>query len=290
VTKQPASESEGSATAYDRHRAHLGRRVRDLRKGAGLTQVDLAARLGISQTTVSQIEAGRGRWTLTAPLVERLVEILGLASEVRTELLDHLAQLDTELHTWRVLHRSGHRASQARVGALEVAASVIRVFQAALVPGLLQTGEYARSMLELYEPDLRGIDELVAGRLQRQQVLYDTAKSFRFLITEGALRARVAPDPVLHGQLDRLYSLTGLDHVEIGVILTAARLQAFAMSSFHIVDDVVTIEMDTSQVVIRDPREVARYLDIFEGLRRSALVGPPAVEFIRHLQRRPGEL
>ncbi len=64
------------------------------------------------------------------------------------------------------------------------------------MPGLLQTTEYARNMfanLMRCRPELTDIDEAVAGRLRRQEVLYEPGKTFEFLVTESALSAILCP-------------------------------------------------------------------------------------------------
>jgi transcriptional regulator with XRE-family HTH domain len=241
----------------------------------------MARELGISQTTMSDIETGNT--TLTRETIDRLASVLALPENGHAELVDQLAQLQTEINTVRVLHRRGQRWNQDRLGALETSASVIRVYQQAVVPGLLQTPEYARSMLSLWDPNLQGVEQLIAGRIERQGVLYDRSKRFHLLLNEGALRARLAPPPVLRGQLDRIVTLaSGLDHIEIGVV--PAEAPAFAMTSFDILDDVASVETDASEIVVRDPREVARYIDLFEALRRCSLRGQDMVRLIRGIE------
>jgi Domain of unknown function (DUF5753) len=69
------------------------------------------------------------------------------------------------------------------------------VFQPSLVPGLLQTAEYAQLRLSQWAELNRagGVKEAVAARMARQEALYDPTKSFSFVLTEGALRARLCP-------------------------------------------------------------------------------------------------
>src|ERR1700739_4208202 len=102
--------SAGSLTPHQRLQLELGNRLRQLRRSGQLTQIEMSKRLGVSQSTVSELETGR-----TAPNIvtlERISDILELAPEVRTELTEHLAQLHAEISTWRVLYRRGHRWNQ----------------------------------------------------------------------------------------------------------------------------------------------------------------------------------
>jgi transcriptional regulator with XRE-family HTH domain len=261
-------------------------RLRDLRRAAGLDQTALAERLGISQSRVSKIE--RGVHAPTAESLTRVADALDLSEDTRAELLDDLAQLWTEVATYRVLARQGHRANQDRYGAMEAAAQAIRVYQPALVPGLLQTADYMRHMVgHLVAPGSSTagrIEELVAGRLRRQQILYDHAKRLEFVTTEWALRTSIGPPPVLRGQLDRLAMLSELDHVQIGVIPIGAKDPAIALTGFNVWDDVVVVEYDLGEVTLRDPSEVARYVEMFETLRRSALRGAEMVTLVREIE------
>ena len=274
--------SARSLTPHQRLQLDLGSRLRQLRRSAQLTQIDMSRRLGVSQSTVSELETGRT--TPNIVTLERIAEILELAPEARTDLTEQLAQLHAEISTWRVLYRRGHRWNQERIGGLEAQARVIRSYQMAVVPGLLQTADYARVIATLYDPSLPRIDDLIAGRLQRQQILYDRTKRFHFIIGEPVLRSRLVDQDVMRGQLDRLLVLSRLEHVEIGVLPIGAEAGALALTSFDDLDDVVAIEMDTSEIIVRDPQQVARYVEIFEGLRAAALYGESAIATLRTLE------
>ncbi len=56
------------------------------------------------------------------------------------------------------------------------------------------------------------------------------------------------------------------------------------MTSFDILDDVASVETDTSEIIVRDPREVARYLDLFESLRACAVRGQDLVRLVRTVE------
>ncbi len=245
-------------------------------------QKELAALLGVSQGRVSQIETAR--YSLTPETLARLADALALPASVRDDLTAYLADLQTEVLSLRLASRRGHRANQARVGAAEEAASTIATYHMALIPGLLQTASYARHMLSVLLPELTGVDELVTGRLERQRILYDDSRRFRFLLTEWVLRTRLAPPSVLRGQIDRLLTLAvGLAHVEIRILpVGGIPPKAWAMSSFDVVDDeYVWVELQASEVITRDPVEVARYRATFEGLWLSALAGTSMLALLR---------
>jgi transcriptional regulator with XRE-family HTH domain len=279
----PVGEDEGWLTPVDRRRKALGAWLREHRHWIGSTQAQLARDLGISEQMVSHYEVGR--YSPTPDMVRRLVIALGLHREAEAELRDKVAELAVEVSTFRVVHRQGgERAMQAAIASREHAAKVIWDYQDEIVQGLLQTPDYTRAMVPLLAPDLPDLDELVAGRLERQSVLYDRTKSFRFLLHEAALRARVAPPVVLRAQLDRLRSIVAaLPYVEIRVLPFSIPLDAWVMTSFRLVDDQVEVELQTDVVTYRDPRDVATYREVFGRLWQRAASGDELLAVLREV-------
>ncbi len=236
---------------------------------------------------VSKYEGGRK--TPTAAMLDRMAAALALDPGVRTELGDQVGDLAVEINSLRLLGRRGFRSIQRMAGEQEAAASTIWSFHSAVVPGLLQIPEYTAAMLTVMAPEADA-QAIVAGRRDRQRILYDEGRRFRFLLTETVLRTRVASVPVLRSQIRRLLALVeGFDHIEIGVILTAAPLRIWTLTGFDITGDLVEVELLTSQVLIRDPREVAEYVSRFEGLWASAVRGVDAVPVLRAADRELAE-
>jgi transcriptional regulator with XRE-family HTH domain len=270
-------------TPHERRRRAIGARLYELRRAARLTQTALATRLGITQSMVSKLEVGSS--TPTPEVIQRIVRVLELPTAVEEELFDHLAELAVEVETLRVLHRrGGERSIQADIGVREAAARVLWNFSAHLIQGLLQTPDYTRAMIPLVAPTLPDVDDLVTGRLERQRVIYDPGKSFRFLLHEAALRARVAPTAVMRQQLDRILVVaSAFPHVEIRVLPHSARLSAWAMTPFNLVDDVVRVELQAGTVSIVDARDVAMYRELFERLWECAVSGRAMVALVREV-------
>lgn len=109
----------------------------------------------------------------------------------------------------------------------------IAEFQPGMIPGLLQTSEYAQECLHLacgplsYGQDEDEIDRMIAKRMQRQQVLYQPAKRVQLIMLEGALRACVVSVPTLVGRLDRLMAVSGLASLELCIIPFEAAVPYF---------------------------------------------------------------
>jgi transcriptional regulator with XRE-family HTH domain len=292
VTRPPdasdaSQEDTGSSTPIERRQAALGVRLRSLRLAAGLDQKALATRLGITHSMVSKYEGDRK--TPTAAMLDRIATALDLDQGVRTELADRVGELAVEITSLRLRGRRGYRSIQRTVGEQEAAATTIWSYHSAVMPGLLQIPDYTAAMLAVMAPEADATT-IVAGRRKRQQILYDEGKRLRFLMTEPVLLTRVAPVPVLRAQIRRLLALAeGFDHIEIGVIPTRAPLQVWTLTGFDITGDLVEVELLTSQVLIRDRREVAEYVRRFEGLWASAVRGADVVPLLRATDRELAE-
>ena len=282
-SRSSASEGEDAPATgpLDRRSAELGVRLLGLRRASCLTQKQLAERLGVRQPTVSRFEAGQD--IPTPGMLARIGDVLALPQETRTELEDRVAEHRTEVRTARLRARQGARAVQLQVGQREATATNVWSYHLALVPGLLQTAEYTRAMAAVLDPETDvDVEALVSGRQERQRLLLDPSRRFRFLVTEGALRARVAPVPVLRAQLRRLLALVeGFDHVDLGVVPLAAPLRSWTLTGFDLVGDVVELEYLTGTVLVRDQRDVDVYRREFERLDSQAVHGDALTALLR---------
>lgn len=234
-----------------------------------MTLATLAGVVDLSVSNLSKYE--NGRITPSVAVVERLADALGATGDERRELVDQATALHAELHAWRALHRPSFRRRQEEIRKAEAAATTIRLYQPNLVPGLLQTAEYTRHVLAGKRVGTN-LADAIASRLERQTVLYDEAKTFEFLITEGALRWRVCPIPVLLAQLDRIASLSTLANVRIGIIPWSADVgQARQTNMFCVFDDsLVLVETMTAELTLREDSDIAFYLRAFATLTEPA--------------------
>ncbi|MDX2891939.1 helix-turn-helix transcriptional regulator [Streptomyces scabiei] len=250
----------------------LAAKLRELRKQAGLSGVRLAARCNMSQSKVSRIENGKVRPSLVdvEQILRALDAPLGMIEEVSA-----LARLaNTEWRNLRELRRKGLGTRQAELKALEASSAHIRYFLLSMVTGLLATPEYVRASLAHSTADT---SKAVAGKLERQAVLYDTAKRFTFILTEQAVRWPVVAPLALAEQMDRLASLTYLPNVRIGIIPMCAPTPRTPLNTFTVYDTfLATIETSAGLLVLRDDRDIQSYLEEFSGYESSALFGEDA--------------
>ncbi|MFJ5308457.1 helix-turn-helix domain-containing protein [Streptomyces sp. NPDC088350] len=254
------------------NRAQLGAALRALRVASGKEAKAVARSALMSPSKLSKIE--NAQVAAGAADVERILTAIGVSDEVKAEYTEVARASATEATAWRLLKRIGAHKGQQDVKALEAQMSTLRLFQTALVPGLLQTPEYIRAVLQRHNLTEDALTRTIAGRLERQAVLYDNTKSLRFIITEPVLRWRIVPPQMMAAQLDRIASVSRLSHVDIQVVPLRFQQQDIANHAFVIRDDrMVTIETVHAEVVVTDPRDVGLYAEKFDGFARVALSG-----------------
>lgn len=260
------------------------RRLRDL---AGVSGRDLAGRIGISQSKVSRIESGAVVPSL--PEVTAWGKELGVAAETQDRLTALIEAAYDEVNPWRSAMRR-RRNLQDTVHDLETTAARIATFQPALVPGLLQTAEYARRVIGMFHRQYDTADPAaeVAGRVNRQLALYEAHRHFDFLITETALRWRPGPVATQLAQLDRIASVSTLENVTVGLIPLAIEATALTTHNFVVyegedgdADATVTVETIHADMTVDTAEHVALYRDRWSQLRRMALFGDDAREFLQ---------
>ncbi|MGH4012621.1 MAG: helix-turn-helix domain-containing protein [Pseudonocardiaceae bacterium] len=270
-------------------RARLGAELRRLRLLAGLSGREVARRLGIGHASVSRIE--NAQQVPSLPEVNAWADAVGATSETRALLTTLVEAALNEVETWRSRLRAGLPGMQADVRQLEATAATLRKVLPTIVPGLLQTAEYARRVFELV--DVLGDSDYaaaVAERMQRQQILYDPAHQFEFLITEAALRWRPGPPRLLAAQLDHIRSASTLDNVTLGLIPADAQMRAVPWCGFTLYEDraddqtpFVAMETAHAGLIVSDPADVAIYRKQLELLRESCVFGDEARDMLTRI-------
>jgi transcriptional regulator with XRE-family HTH domain len=250
-----------------------------MRKAAGLTGDQLAGRLGWTRAKVPKIE--NGRQMPTGADIKAWAEATGQHEEVG-ELLGMLADAQAVYRQWR-LGAGGHETLQGQFDALVRNAATIRNFQIMLIPGLLQTPEYARyralEAVRLHGADLDGVDAVVMARMRRQEVLYDTAKAFTFIITDAALRYLLCPQPVMLAQLDRLATVSEFGNISFGIIPASVELPVAPMVGYLMADDTIIVETFTSSITL-STAEASKYAQITDQLMAESVTGEKARQLI----------
>jgi transcriptional regulator with XRE-family HTH domain len=280
--------TEGQAREPRPQRERLGQELQRIRMLAGLSGAQVAQVLGVSQSTVSRMERGDSvpsvqqvtSWADAAGASEeRRMLVLYLAEAVVNEVITHRERLTD----W------GLAAEQETVHGLEQTARTLRHFQPCIIPGLLQTAEYARRILAMADPSA-DLGQAVAARMARQAILYDPGRTLEFLLTEAALRYRPGPGDILTAQLAHLASVATLETVSFGVIPADAEMHAITRCGFILYEDradgrppFAFAETPHASLSASDPADVQVYRDQLEGFRRSAVYGADAIGIVRSI-------
>ncbi|MFF1291846.1 MULTISPECIES: helix-turn-helix domain-containing protein [unclassified Streptomyces] len=261
------------------NRGELGAALRALRQASGKEAKAVARSAVMSTSKLSKIETGK-----VAPSVvdvESILTAIGVSDEVKAEYLEVVRASTTETTAWRLVRRMGVHKAQQQTRALETQMTLLRLFQPALIPGLLQTPEYIRAILSRHDLTEDALTRTTSARLERQQVLYDDSKTLCFVITENVLRWRIVSAPRMAEQTDRLISLSRLPNIDIRVVPFTATQRDIANHAFVIRDDrTVTVETVHAELVVTDPRDVATYVSKFEGFASLALSGDDMREML----------
>lgn len=268
-------------SSLDEAKEALGARLRELRHDAGLTGTELARRAGWHQTKVSKIEYGKTKPT------EADVRAWCTYTDAERQIPDLIASLrniDAAYLEWRRILGTGTKRRQHTSIKLESEAECMRVHHPFLVPGLLQTAEYAREILRNvieFQQIPNDLDAGVSKRLERQQILYRRDHRFHFVVSEQALHTTVGDDGVMIGQLDRLLAVINMPRVTFGIIPARAPYRV-PMSNMVIFDNrMVMVETTAAELTITQPREIAVHGRAFDVLAGQSVTGSAARALIQ---------
>lgn len=259
-----------------RHR-RLTAELRRLREATGLTRDEVAVRLEWSASKVTRIETGR--WVRLNPRdIRDLLDLYGVTDQRERDAYVQLAR-EARQRGWWTQYDDVFTGSY--VG-LEAAASSIDTFEPQYVPGLLQTDDYIRAVLQanpLNQPE--ELDRRVEARITRQALLTrDNPPEFWVVIDEAALRRPIGGEGVMHHQLTLLTEVSSRQNVTLQVLPTAVGAHpgmdgAFVILTFPDPKDrpVVYLETATDGLYLEEPEMIRRYTLMLNHLRARAL-GP----------------
>lgn len=264
-------------TSFQREREALGQRLRELRQDARLTGRQLAESQCWQPSKVSRIESGKQ--TPSDADVEAWASSCG-RPEAASDLIASLRSLEGHYIEHRRAFRAGMARFQRTLGQQESEYTEIRSFQSSIIPGLLQTAEYAWHRFT-YGMERAGSttdrDESVAARMDRQKILYRPETKAHFVLTEAALRYRLCPSDVLEGQLDRLLNIATMRTVHLGVVPFETQYVKAPLHGFTIHDQhMVVVETLTATLTLYESFEIREYLARFSEYAEAAVYGAEA--------------
>jgi transcriptional regulator with XRE-family HTH domain len=264
-------------------RRRLGLELRRLREAAGVTIDVVAERLECSASKISRIETGH---TGATPRdVRDMLAVYGVGGAAADDLVD--VARDARQKGW--WHLYGAVLTGAYVG-LEAAASAILSYEVQVVPGLLQTEEYARILIRSGRPGTPPMDaeRRVQVRMARQSLLVqDDPLNFWVVLDETVFHRLVGGATVMRVQLDRLIEAGRQPNITIQVLPFSAGPHVAMEGSFAILGyddpadpDVVFAENAAGGLFLEKDEELRQYHEIFDHLRAAALPPDESAAFI----------
>lgn len=256
-------------------------------EASGLLQKQVGQALNWDETKVSRtLGMSRTSRLPTAADVRAWAEVTGEPDDSRDETLKLLSDLRASKKTWKdQLRAEGRDSVQDQYLALYARTSRFRIFQTAVIPGVLQIAPYIRQIFLDLDAAVPGavddVESAVRKRLNRSEHLHDMTKEYQILMTEAALRTAVADPPVMVAQLDRLISVAALPNVtKFGIVPQMRRVHTIPQAGFVLYDDLAILETPVNQQPFRgdDAKTLA---ETFDRHWADAVVDDEARELIR---------
>jgi transcriptional regulator with XRE-family HTH domain len=275
-------------------RRRLAAALRELRDQSGMTLEVVVERLGLARSTLSRIENARA--SARPPIVRALLAVYGVQGD-EAEALIQIAKEASKRGWWYSYRDVIPDWFETYVG-FESEASLIQAYEPQVVPGLLQTEEYARAILGLpwqkLPPD--EVERRVKARLGRQQVLDgERLVEYHVVITEAALRSQVGSPEIMRDQFAMLRSMVEQRRATIQVLPFTAGPLASSYGPFVVLDFPSTedppvgyVEHLTGGVLLEEAAEIQRYRMVFNHQCAAALSVEESVTLISEVARGEG--
>lgn len=281
-------------------RQRLRDRLKKAREAAELTQQEVADAFGWSPSKVIRIENGKIGVSVTDTMA--LASRYNIAAEEQQELVD-LARAARQ-PSWYAPYKEVMTPALEAYLTYEESATIVRNYERNVVPGLLQTEEYARALLQSLQEETddagagagqRHLELRVDLRMKRQKALESQDAQFFFILDEAVLHRVVGSEAVMHQQHETLLRLNGLPNVTILYVPFTAGPYPLFRSPYQLFqfgpsdDDLVAyLESPSGEALLSeraslgDHTEPTDYLDAFWSVEktlarpvtREALFGP----------------
>lgn len=260
--------------------------LRSLREKVGLSGAEVAKRLGMSPSKISRIETGNSG--IQAEDVASLLGFYQVPVSTRDELLDLLRRAE-ERGWWT--RQPGLPQLWRSLITFEAKATRIQNYEALVIPGLLQTGEYARAVIQGIAPTISEaeLDNLVAARIARQALLTRSrAPQFFAVIDEAALRRPVGEPGVMRRQLQHLLGAAERPHVTLRVVPLTAGAHAGMRGPFVILEfgdepALVHVENHGTCLFLEEEADLADYRLALGTILHAALAPAATAELISQI-------
>lgn len=272
----------------------LGRRLRELRTQRNLTVQEVAAELLCSATKISRLETASRKPVLRD--IRDLCKLYGVDKSTTEQLME----LAHEAHgqVWWTQYEDIELDPYL---AFEQVAIAITSFSTFYIPGLLQTEEYARSIIRTIAPrmDPDVLKQRIEVRMRRQELLEsDSRPRYRALLDEAVLHNRIGGSAIMAAQLEKVADAAREGKTVVQVIPFSAGMSAAAQDSNFILWEfdeeqqhppVVFVEGLIGNQYLEQKAQITRYREAIDRLRDAALSPGDSVNFIDEAQKRFNE-
>ncbi|HEX4816446.1 MAG TPA: helix-turn-helix transcriptional regulator [Nonomuraea sp.] len=284
------SDSDSLQSGPTALRILIGAQLRRLREACGISRDDAGYAIRGSGSKISRMEAGRTSFKTRD--VADLLSLYGVTDDAERAGVLAMVEQANAPSWWQEFREVIPDWFEPYLG-LEHDAALIRTYELQFVPGLLQTADYARAVIEQGndgEPADR-VERRVRLRLRRQEILAPpTPRKFWAVVDEGALRRRVGSAEIMRAQLDHLIVLAGQPHITLQVFPFASGTPIGGIGPVTLLrftqdelPDVVYLEHLTGAQYLTKAGDVRHYRHLLDELGVHA---PPPREtpaFLRRL-------
>lgn len=254
----------------------FARRLKELRVAAGLTHADAAAVLESAESKMTRLENAQSG--IRIPDLRALLDAYGVDDPDERAYLEDLAREAKQ--KGRSPYANAVDSAYASYIAVEADASELYNVETNMVPGLLQTPEYTRALMELQKPEFTEtqVQAQIDVRRERRRILTgDNPLSLWVIISENVLHHRVGSREVMRAQLEALVEDSLRPNVQLQVLSSADPMNACLFGPFVIMSFPATVETDiiytearTGTVYYEQPADVETYTTLFRRLNMAA--------------------
>nr|WP_107069864.1 helix-turn-helix transcriptional regulator [Streptomyces sp. CHA15] len=256
--------------------------MRDLRLDAGLSGRDMVARTGWQPSKVSRLETGKTppadadirAWCAACEMDELAPDLIAASRAAASMYME-----------WRRLQRAGLKNLQNSYVPAYARTKELRVYSSTVVPGLLQTPDYALAMLRSVVAFHGGVDDVeaaVRARMERSEMVRNNGSRLVVVLEESVLRHVLGGAEIMAAQLGALLSAMSAPAVSLGIIPAGTlRQDLWTLETFTLLDaERVSVELLTAAVTVTAPSEIAQYRRAFAVMAEHAVYGAPARELV----------
>lgn len=275
-------------------RRQFGAELRRLREAAGLQQADVAEYLGTSPTRISRMESGKGRVVAKRDEVHQLCELFKITDERQIQRLVEMVTTSLQPGYWDE-YRDVLPSGLEVLFSMESAARSVRTWEPKLVPGLLQTEDYARAVIGT-SPAMRpqDVDDMVALRMRRQQAVSGAAAGRPLdlwaIMDEDVLTRPVGGPATMRAQIAHLLAMAEHPHIVLQVVPRSKGAHPGLGGAFTLLDfessesPVVYADTIAGNLYLEKRAQVRQFTTRFDLLMAAALDPHESAALMRDLE------